>query len=156
MSHDHHSRIRLLRRRWDEEDARRDELEAQAILDCHLLPKTKTGSQAIDREAMSRAGLFGKSPSAFAFLDPNATPGSTIYSGGFLGILGGLRPGTTLQTMLTVLTQTPPPFASESTMAGSHPWSPCAFQMRCTLVWLMPISSAIMRTLQCVALAGVP
>ena len=33
-------------------------------------------------------------------------------------------------------------------------WSPCAFQMRCTLVWLMPISSAIMRTLQCVALAG--
>jgi hypothetical protein len=30
--------------------------------------------------------------------------------------------------------------------------SPCAFQMRCTLVWMMPISSAIIRTLQCVAL----
>jgi hypothetical protein len=68
MSHDHHSCIRLFRRRWDEEDARRGELEAQATLDCHLLPKTKTGSQAIDREAMSRAGLFGKSPSAFAVL----------------------------------------------------------------------------------------
>src|SRR5258708_33514614 len=31
---------------------------------------------------------------------------------------------------------------------------PCSAQMRCTLVWLMPISSAIDRTLQCVALAG--
>ena len=32
--------------------------------------------------------------------------------------------------------------------------SPCSCQMRCTLVWLMPIAAAIVRTLQCVALAG--
>jgi hypothetical protein len=32
--------------------------------------------------------------------------------------------------------------------------SPLAFQMRCTVVWLTFISSAIVRTLQCVALAG--
>ena len=30
----------------------------------------------------------------------------------------------------------------------------CSAQMRCTLVWLMPISLAMVRTLQCVALAG--
>ena len=32
--------------------------------------------------------------------------------------------------------------------------SPCAFQMRCTLVWLMPATFAMLRTLQCVASAG--
>src|SRR3984893_13060106 len=32
--------------------------------------------------------------------------------------------------------------------------SPCSAQIRCTLVWLTPISSAIVRTLQCVAAAG--
>jgi hypothetical protein len=30
----------------------------------------------------------------------------------------------------------------------------CSAQMRCTLVWLMPISLAMVRTLQCVALTG--
>jgi len=34
-------------------------------------------------------------------------------------------------------------------------FKPASAQMRCTLVWLMPISLAIVRALQCVALAGV-
>ena len=34
-------------------------------------------------------------------------------------------------------------------------FKPASAQMRCTLVWLMPISLAMARTLQCVALAGV-
>ena len=37
------------------------------------------------------------------------------------------------------------------TRCGLRPYS---FQMRCTLVWLMPIAWAMVRTLQCVALAG--
>src|SRR4029077_16362541 len=31
---------------------------------------------------------------------------------------------------------------------------PCSFQMRCTVVWPTPISSASIRALQCVAFAG--
>ena len=34
-------------------------------------------------------------------------------------------------------------------------FKPASAQMRCTLVWLMPISLAMVRTLQCVPLVGI-